>query len=29
MAKKEILTDLWVNDMLKEANIDLQYFKYL
>ena len=23
MAKKEILTDLWVNDMLKEANIDL------
>jgi type I restriction enzyme M protein len=23
MAKKEILTDLWVNEMLKEANIDL------
>ena len=23
MAKKEVLTDLWVYEMLKEANIDL------
>lgn len=24
MAKKEVLTDLWVYELLKEANIDLQ-----
>ncbi len=29
MAKKEILTDFWVRDLLKDANIDLdaQYIR--